>query len=191
VLWLIFVILLVGILIGWALGSSSKGRQLRPPPPPPQIPDQFDPATLSSALGLRLAGAPANGAALPAPIGNQVIWVDSGDELLVHLDSIETRILDGLVIVSIDLESDQTGRTPMIVTFALGASTDPAGLVAVTDEYPHGDGLLATRWGEAVQAALWAALLGLAQDHAAQRGESPLGISAATGTMTLRAGATV
>lgn len=197
--WLIFIVLLVGILIGLLIGIWFYRRPPEPPPPPPpppppscpppKIPDQFDPATLSSAIGVRLVGTPASGAILSAPIGNPVIWVDSGDEVLVHLDSIQTRILDRMVIVSIDLESDQSGRTPLIVNFALGSSTDPAGLVAVTDEYPYGDGSLAARWGEAVQAALWSTLLALAQEHAAERGKSPVGLSAAAGTLTLHAGA--
>ena len=58
----------------------------------------------------------------------------------------------------------------------------------MTDEYPRGEGSLAARWGEAVQAALWSTLLGLAQDHASERGKAPSGISAATGVLTLHAG---
>jgi len=137
---------------------------------------------------VRLAGTPANGAASAAPVANQVIWVDAGDEVLVHLDSVQTRILDRVVVISIDLESDQSGRTPLIVSFALGTATDPAGLVAVTDEYPRGDGSLAARWGEAVQAALWSTLLGIAQEHATERGKAPAGIVAATGVLTLYTG---
>jgi hypothetical protein len=192
VFWLVLVIvLLVGILIGWLIARRRATAPPPPPPlpacPPPKIPDQFDQATLSSTVGVRLAGTPANGAAPVAP-GNQVVWVDSGDEVLVHLDSVQTRILDGMVLISVDLESDQSGRTPLIVSFALGTATDPAGLVAVTDEYPRGDGSLAARWGEAVQAALWSTLLGIAQDHATERGKAPVGISAASGVLTLHAG---
>lgn len=190
--WLVLIIvLLIGILIGLVL---ARLRQPPPPPPPPTpgpqsaIPDNFDPALLSSTISVRLAGTPADGSLLTTSIGNQVIWVDSGDEVLVHLDSIQTRILDRVVLISIDLESDQSGRTPLIVSFAIGNAIDPAGLVAVTDEYPRGDGSLAARWGEAVQAALWSTLLGLAQDHATERGKAPAGISAAPGVLTLHAG---
>jgi hypothetical protein len=192
VFWLVLIIvLLIGILIGLVL---ARLRQPPPPPPPrtpgPQsaIPDNFDPALLSSTISVRLAGTPADGSLLTTSIGNQVIWVDSGDEVLVHLDSIQTRILDRVVLISIDLESDQSGRTPLIVSFAIGNAIDPAGLIAVTDEYPRGDGSLAARWGEAVQAALWSTLLGLAQDHATERGKAPAGISAAPGVLTLHAG---
>jgi hypothetical protein len=133
-------------------------------------------------------GTPADGSVASTELPNKVIWVDGGDEVLVHLDSMLTRILDGVVIVSLDLETDQTGRTPLVVLFAVGAADDPAGLVAVTDEFPRGNGLLASRWGASVQAAAWAGLLGLATDHASERGASPLGIAAVKGQLSLSAG---
>lgn len=195
--WLFVLILLIGILIGWLLARQFRHEPPPPPPPPPQppptcpppaVPDTFNESTLPPAIAVRLAGTSANGAALTTAAGNQVIWVDAGDEVLVHLDSIQTKVLDRLVLISVDLETDQTGRTPLIVNFALGNAADPAGLVAVTDEYPRGNGSLAARWGEAVQAALWSTLVGLAQDHATERGKAPVGISAATGVLTLHAG---
>jgi hypothetical protein len=184
--WLFVIVLLIGIRIGWLLARRSRPGP--PYTPPPVVPDTFDESTLPAALAVRLAGTTANGAALAASPGNQVIWVDAGDEVLVHLDSIQTKVLDRMVLISVDLETDQTGRTPLIVNFALGNAQDPAGLVAVTDEYPRGNGSLAARWGETVQAALWSTLLGLAQDHATERGKAPSGISAATGVLTLHAG---
>jgi hypothetical protein len=191
--WYILFILLVGILIGFLLGRRFRRHLPVPPPPVPahKIPDQFDASSLATTLGGRLAGTPANGAG-PGVVGSadtpkKVIWVDTGDEVLAHLDSIQVKILDRIVLISIDLESYQTGRTPMILSFALGNAGDPAGLIAVTDEYPRGDGALASRWGEVLQAALWSTLLGIAQDHAAERGKAPSGISATTGVLTLRA----
>jgi hypothetical protein len=117
-----------------------------------------------------------------------VIWVDRGDEVLVHLDSISIRISVGVLLVSVDLETDQTGRTPLVVTLALGVPGDPAGLVAVTDELPRGNGLLAARWGQTLQQAVWASLLQVAGDHAAERGLHPLGITASESFITLLAG---
>src|SRR6266851_4774152 len=90
-------VLLIGIVIGWRLGAVSKPPPTPPGPPPPphKIPDTFDEVALSSALAVRLAGTPANGARMPA---NQsyasVIWVDGGDEVLVHLNSATVRIMD-------------------------------------------------------------------------------------------------
>ena len=199
--FLLLLVLILGIFIGLWLARSHRHEPPSPPPPTPwpppppcpdyKVPDTFTEASLPATIVTRIVGTPANGAALTAPIGNQVIWVDAGDEVLVHLDSLQTKILDRMVVMSIDLECDQVGRTPMIVTFALGDANDPAGLVAVTDEYPRGDGRLAARWGDAIQAALWSALLGLSGDHATERSQSPSGISAKAGVLTLHAGARI
>jgi hypothetical protein len=132
----------------------------------------------------RLTPVAAGGA--PAP----VIWVDGGDEVLVHLESLQTKMLDGgVLLVSVDLETDQTGRTPLIVRLALPTSGQAAGLLAATDAYPTGNGLLASRWGAVLQNAVWAALLGLAQDQAAQSGLAPRGIGVTAGQLTLQPGA--
>ena len=199
--FLLLLVLILGIFIGLWLARSHRHEPPSPPPPTPwpppppcpdyKVPDTFTEASLPATIVTRIVGTPANGAPLTAPIGNQVIWVDAGDEVLVHLDSLQTKILDRMVVMSIDLECDQVGRTPMIVTFALGDANDPAGLVAVTDEYPRGDGRLAARWGDAIQAALWSALLGLSGDHATERSQSPSGISAKAGVLTLHAGARI
>jgi hypothetical protein len=153
---------------------------------------ELDESALADALRVRLIGRPASGAR-PNPDQaaaiNKVIWVEDGDEVLVHLDSMRTRILDRLLLVSLDLETDQTGRAPLGLAFALGSSDDQAGLVAVTDDLPHGNPLLAARWGRALQAAVWASLLGLAGDHAGEQNLAPLGISAVQGTLRLHAGA--
>jgi len=66
---------------------------------------------------------------------------------------------------------------------------DPAGLVVVTDNLPRGNALLASRWGQALQAAMWASFLSLSTDHADERKSAPLGISASQGYLHLRSGA--
>jgi hypothetical protein len=170
---------------------ASLGAVFSAPPPRPadyQIPDQLDEKALAAALMTRLAGTPADGSPpAPAPAARPVIWVDKGDEVLVHLDSISTRIAGQRLLVSVDLETDQTGRTPLVVAFALGPG-DGAGLLAATDELPRGNGMLAARWGPTVQAAAWASLLMLAQDHASERGTAPLGLALAGGQLHLQAG---
>jgi hypothetical protein len=157
--------------------------------PEPSIPDHLDEPALTSELGVRLAGTPADGSRTTSAPPQTVVWVENGDEVLVHLDSAVVRILDGLVLVSVDLETDQTGRTPLVVSFSVGSANDAAGLVAVTDEFPRGNGRLASRWGRALQAAAWTSLLGLAQDHATERGLAPAGITAVRGKLSLTAGA--
>jgi hypothetical protein len=158
--------------------------------PPATIPDHLDGAAIAGYLTARLAGTPADGSAASGVSGTtpaEVVWVDGGDEVLVHLDGTSTQIVGQTVLVSIDLECDQTGRTPLVVAFAL-PSTQEAGLVVATDEYPRGNGLLASRWGPAVQAAAWSAMLTLADDHASERGLAPRGLAVTSGRLHLIAG---
>jgi hypothetical protein len=148
--------------------------------------DRVTDAALEQELRIRLAGAPADGSAASSTSSAQVIWVDAGDEVLVHLDSIQVRVLNRMIIVSIDLETDQTGRAPIIVPFALGGLRDQAGLIATTHELARGNRLLAARWGGVLQSALWAALTGLAKDHADERGQQGYAIHALPGRITLK-----
>jgi hypothetical protein len=169
-----------------------------PPTPPsptptpgsaPKIPDVLDGVALGGVLIPRLTGTPADGAKARATgaTPRMVVWVDGGDEVLAHLDSVRTQIASQVILVSIDLETDQTGRATLVVPFAIGRD-DTAGLVAVTDEFPRGNGLLAARWGAAVQAAAWSALLALASDHASERGLAPRGLAITDGRLRLVAG---
>jgi hypothetical protein len=105
-----------------------------------------------------------------------VLWRDFGDETLVHLDSVVVRMIKRFVLVSVDLETEQTGRAALIVTLAFGSTQDGAGLIAATDEAPRGHPLLAARWGRVLQETVWSALLDLARAHAEERGKVPLAI---------------
>jgi hypothetical protein len=155
--------------------------------PPGAIPDQIQGPALAGFLTARMAGTPSDGSEFQGSPPASVVWVDAGDEVLVHLDSIKTQVTGQSVVVSIDLETEQTGRTPVIVVFALGAD-DQVGLIAATDEYPRGDGALVARWGAAVQAAAWSALLSLASDHAKQSKLTPRGLAVVDGQLRPIAG---
>lgn len=141
------------------------------------IPATLDEKSLSGYLGVRLAGTSSavgvdgGGSVLAAAARtDRVVWVDGGDEALVHLDSLTTRISGNTLVVSVDLETDQTGRAPVIVRIALGDAKDPAGLVGTTDQVAHGHPLLVSRWGSVVQAAVWSGVLSLGADFAKQSG---------------------
>jgi len=155
---------------------------------PDPIPSRIDPRPLAQALHPHLAGRPADGSAVPASTPSTIVWSSAGDEVVVHLDSLQIRILDGAVVASLDLESDQTGRAPVTVRFALAGQDPAAGLIATTDEVPGGHPVLAARWGTAVQEAVWASWLCLASDHAAQNGFAPHGLSAVHGALRLHMG---
>jgi hypothetical protein len=152
--------------------------------------DRLGEVDLAADIGRRLTGTPADGSRVSPTAASpvKVVWADAGDEVLVHLDSTRTRIGDRMLHVSVDLECDQTGRSPLICAFALGNAEDPLGLLAVTDELPRGHGLLASRWGEIFQNAIWGALLGLVGDYAAERKLAPIGISASPEGLSLHAG---
>jgi hypothetical protein len=149
------------------------------------VPDRLDEAALAAQLQMRLRGAPADGSSVSLADAQRVVWVDAGDEVLVHLDSIQVRLLNRIIVVSVDLETDQTGRAPLICSLALGGQRDKAGLIATTDEIPHGNPQLAARWGRVLQSALWGSLLALARDHAAERGEDAQALHVMPGRLQL------
>jgi hypothetical protein len=151
----------------------------------PKIPDQFNDATLAAAVAQRLANSDLAALRLKA-----VVWVDRGDEVLVHLDNLRAKTADRLLLLSVDLETEQTGRTPLVCAFAVGNDKDPAGLVTVTDQLPRGNGLLAARWGKILQEALWTSLLTIAADHATAAKGTPIGISVTAGKLKLRSSST-
>jgi hypothetical protein len=79
-----------------------------------RIPDRFDPSSLARELCLRIAGTSADGSIPGESASRAVIWVDAGSEVVAHLESVQTRLLNRALLVSIDLETDQTGRSPLI-----------------------------------------------------------------------------
>jgi hypothetical protein len=155
--------------------------------PSSQVPDKIQGVALAALLRPRFLGASLTAIPSSVEVPTSVVWVDGGDSVLVHLDSIATRIVGTCLLVSIDLETDQTGRTPLVVAFAINA-TDAAGLVAATDALPRGNGILASRWGSAVRNAAWGAFLRIASDHATERGGAPYGFSIANNQLTLSVG---
>jgi hypothetical protein len=180
---LLLIVFLLGVLVGWLWFRRHRVPPPSPPPPPspcppPQVADQYTAPELAQALSVQLVGTPADGSRAPSPpVSGPVVWVEKGDEVLVHLESTQVRLQGGCLLVSVDLETDQTGRQPLIMAFSLSNGTDGAGLIATTDELPRGNGMLAARWGEAVQSAVWASLLKMSQQHAFERLKAPQGIS--------------
>jgi hypothetical protein len=203
VIFLIAVIAALVCVIFFLLNrEGGVGRRSSPIPEPPRskpkpepeparrIPDELPGERVANEIAVRLAGAPADGSAPPAEgPSDRVVWVDGGDEVLVHLGSATTRIVDGVLLFSIDLETDQTGRQPMTVAFALGDGSDGTAALAVTTELPQGHAGLAARWGDALQDAAFAALGALADDHAAERDAAPNAIALQDGALQLLAGA--
>jgi hypothetical protein len=106
-----------------------------------------------------------------------VVWNDRGAQLLLYVDSLLVRVVKTMLVVAVDTETVEFGRAPLIVRFVFGADSDPATLVAVTDETAHGHPVIAARWGELFRSVIWAALVRLLVAQAAKGGLRPFSIS--------------
>jgi hypothetical protein len=122
------------------------------------VPEEFDERTVQAALARRLAG--------PHDDPGGIVWVKDGDEVVVWVDTLTVQLQPGTVRARVELETEQTGRTPQDVVIAVAEPSAPPSLLAVTDETARGDAPLAARWGQTLQDAVWGTLLELADDAA-------------------------
>lgn len=150
------------------------------------VADRLDEAGARALIQRALAGGTAPGRSSEGG-ERAVLWHDLGDEALVYIDSVVVRMIKRFAVVSVDLETEQTGRAALIVTLAFGTTQDGAGLVAATDQMPRGHPLLAARWGKALQDTVWSALLDLARAHAEERGKVALAIHVLDGRISFDA----
>jgi hypothetical protein len=88
-----------------------------------------------------------------------LLLTDAESELLV--DPARTRVLttEGLVLVVLAVECDQTGPAEVTVPFATGTESRTTGMILATEQTPRGPELLTGRWGPALTALAWEALL--------------------------------
>jgi hypothetical protein len=94
--------------------------------------------------------------------GGQVVWTDGDAELLVRADAARVRCVDGAVLVGLPVYTDQTGEAEVVLAFAVGA-----GLRMAAERPPRGPDTVVDRWGEALLAAGWDALVAVAAGVAA------------------------
>jgi hypothetical protein len=102
--------------------------------------------------------------------GAKIVWSYGGSEVLVHLDRITAALAAGAVAVVVPVETNQTKRVDVPVVFAVGTEDQESGLLAATPARPAGPAIVVDRWGEALQAQAWEALLGVAIALAARAG---------------------
>jgi hypothetical protein len=109
---------------------------------------------------------------------NSVVWSDAESEVVVHFHETRVRTLPhGLMLIGLTLQAQETGPNPVTLTvpFALGRDNRIAGMLAVTESRPRGPTVLVDRWGDAVIATAWQALLDLAVASAASAGSDAAG----------------
>lgn len=93
-----------------------------------------------------------------------VVWTAGQHELLVLLDELSVRTGDGVVSVLVDVACDElraTTRSPRAriqIDFVVGTEERPTGLLAAATP-PQGPALVVDRWGDALVAFAWRALL--------------------------------
>ena len=111
-------------------------------------------ADLGKRLQERLRG-------LSAAAGNTVLWQQNANRVLVHVDSLQSRLLNGWLLCNLDLQSDQTGRQTLQFIFFLGDDSNGNGISAgATINAPSAPAAqLAELWGATVQRVLWDAVL--------------------------------
>ena len=91
-----------------------------------------------------------------------VIWHDADCEIALRPGRTRVAAADGVVAVSLEVETEQTGAVEVVVPFAVGSAQQPAGMIATTERRPRGPAIVVERWGEALVAAAWEALLDIA-----------------------------
>jgi hypothetical protein len=135
------------------------------PPSGVTAPVPIDPKQTAGLITIaaRQAVLAATGARLPsdpAQLPSSVLWQDGADTLLVEVAGINVQVGDGLVSVTIPVQCDQllNGRDVVIVDLVLGTPGRPTGMLAAATE-PRGPRVVVRRWGEALLALAWQALL--------------------------------
>jgi hypothetical protein len=95
------------------------------------------------------------------PVPPRVVWQRNEQRVLLHLDSLALRALDGWLIAGLDLQTDPTGRQNLQIVYHLGKDGEDDGLAAAATlnapTMPAAQ--LAERWGDDLHRVLWDAVL--------------------------------
>jgi hypothetical protein len=105
----------------------------------------------------------------------ELVWVNGDSELAVGIGGVRLETSDGVLVVTIPVRCDQTERTEVHVTFAVGQPGRPAGLYASTQRRPRGPAVIVDTWGDALVAFAWQIVLGLVSGLAGATGKDRRG----------------
>jgi len=96
-----------------------------------------------------------------APASKQIVWENNGDRILIHGESLKTRLTGGWLLCDLDIEADQVGKQTVQFVYFLGNATSGDGLSAgtVVNAPTAAAAQLADRWGAAIQRVIWDAVL--------------------------------
>lgn len=140
---------------------------------------------LRQAVSLEAGGRlPATDEALPGV----VVWTDGASALAVEVAKVAVETGHGEVVFVVPVRCDQASqqRGLVRVSFTVGTPERPTGLLAATARRPAGPRIVVDRWGEALTALCWRALLdavaGVAAATGRDRDGSPLVVTALTAT---------
>jgi hypothetical protein len=97
-------------------------------------------------------------------VGNtarHVVWQVGDHAVLIRSDRVRARLLEGWLVVSIELETDQTGRQQLELVYRLGTRESGGGTgAAVKINAATPEALaLAEVWGADLQRVVWDAVL--------------------------------
>jgi hypothetical protein len=109
------------------------------------------PAGASSAAGID----PFSTAAAPP----SVKWQEGDRELLIYPAKVTANFANGVIAVSIPVSCDQTGDTVVSVSFVVGSTQQPAGLIATTSARPTGPAVIVDAWNVPLIAFAWHVVL--------------------------------
>src|SRR5680860_448823 len=84
--------------------------------------------------------------------GRAQLWRRDGDELLVDVAEVQVDLGEGLVLVTIPVECDQTGPVMVQVAFAVGSKRRPAGMLAAAEKVPRGPAVVVEGWADELTA---------------------------------------
>lgn len=100
----------------------------------------------------------------------ETVWSDGTSELLVRASKITLAAADGIIVVTIPVECEETGKQDIAAVFATGSAENPAGLIFAAGDVPEGPAEIVEIWGEHLLALAWTSLLRALTALAAQAG---------------------